>query len=315
MNQNSHIILTLCSHMCMGEGIRPLEPKEWSEFAKLLMEHHLQPSDLLQLSIQDLRERLGLSCEFVQRLIQLLGRSPSLSFELSQYENMGICALTRADEQYPRRLKTILQNHCPPIFYYAGNLALLDRPGVGYVGSRTVTEADMEFTKATVQKTLRRGCQVISGGAKGVDTIAQNEAIACGSSAISFLSDSMLRRMSSGAVIRSVQDGQLLLLSVVKPDAGFNPGIAMMRNRYIYAQSVASVVIRSDYQKGGTWSGAVDNLKHGWCPLYCRENPNYQGNTALIDQGAVAIDEAWDGDVTAHRATQKTEQMSLFAEE
>ena len=316
MNINSHVILTLCSHICVGEGIRPLEPKEWSEFASLLMEHRLQPADILQLSNQELREQLGLSGEFADRLMRLLERSPSLSFELSRYENMGIHALTRADEQYPRRLKKVLENHCPPIFYYAGNLNLLERQSIGYVGSRTVTEADMEFTRLTVRKTMRRGYQVVSGGAKGVDSIAQREAISCGSSAVAYLSDGMMRYMKSSAAVRDVQDGQLLLLSVVKPDAGFHPGTAMMRNRYIYAQSIGTVVIRSDYNKGGTWSGAVDNLKHGWCPMFCWENPSYQGNAALIRQGAFAIDGSWDGNVTIDRPSKKpeTEQLSLFGE-
>ena len=39
MNLNAHAIVTLCSHMCVGEGVVPLEPKEWSELAKLLMEN------------------------------------------------------------------------------------------------------------------------------------------------------------------------------------------------------------------------------------------------------------------------------------
>ena len=34
-----------------------------------------------------------------------------------------------------------------------------------------------------------------------------------------------------------------------------------MRNRYIYAQSSGTVIIRSDKGKGGTWAGATENLK------------------------------------------------------
>ena len=122
------------------------------------------------------------------------------------------------------------------------------------------------LTKQTVRKTVQQGYGVVSGGAKGIDSIAENEALSCGSTAVAYLSDSLLRKMRSSAVIRPVQDGTLVLLSVVKPDAGFQAGIAMMRNRYVYAQSSGTVIVRSDFNKGGTWSGAVDNLKHGWCP-------------------------------------------------
>lgn len=315
MNLNAHAIVTLCSHMCVGEGVVPLEPKEWSELAKLLMEKRLQPADLLGFSEAEMKERLQLGTDQAQRLARLVDRSASLSFELSQYENMGIFVITRADEQYPKRLKKVLGNQCPPLFYYAGNLALLDCRSVGYAGSRSVEEEDIAFTKQTVGKTVQQGYGVVSGGAKGIDSIAENEALSCGSTAIAYLSDSLLRKMKSSAVIRPVQDGKLVLLSVVKPDAGFQAGVAMMRNRYIYAQSSGTVIVRSDYNKGGTWSGAVDNLKHGWCPEFCWDQKNYPGNKALIRQGAHPIDTQWDGDVMSERYQEKNpeqEQMSLF---
>lgn len=315
MNLNAHAIVTLCSHMCVGEGVVPLEPKEWSELAKLLMEKRLQPADLLGFSEAEMKERLLLGIDQAQRLARLVDRSASLSFELSQYENMGIFVITRADEQYPKRLKKVLGNQCPPLFYYAGNLALLDCRSVGYAGSRSVGEEDIAFTKQTVGKTVLQGYGVVSGGAKGIDSIAENEALSCGSTAIAYLSDSLLRKMKSSAVIRPVQDGKLVLLSVVKPDAGFQAGVAMMRNRYIYAQSSGTVIVRSDYNKGGTWSGAVDNLKHGWCPEFCWDQKNYPGNKALIRQGAHPIDAQWDGDVMSERYQEKNpeqEQMSLF---
>ena len=315
MNLNAHAIVTLCSHMCVGEGVVPLEPKEWSELAKLLMEKRLQPADLLGFSEAEMKEQLLLGTDQAQRLARLVDRSASLSFELSQYENMGIFVITRADEQYPKRLKKVLGNQCPPLFYYAGNLALLDCRSVGYAGSRSVEEEDIAFTKQTVGKTVQQGYGVVSGGAKGIDSIAENEALSCGSTAIAYLSDSLLRKMKSSAVIRPVQDGKLVLLSVVKPDAGFQAGVAMMRNRYIYAHSSGTVIVRSDYNKGGTWSGAVDNLKHGWCPEFCWDQKNYPGNKALIRQGAHPIDTQWDGDVMSERYQEKNPeqaQMSLF---
>lgn len=315
MNPNASAIVTLCSHMCVGEGVVPLEPKEWSTLAKLLMDRQLQPGDLFAFSEADMKERLQLAGDQAQRLLRLIDRSASLSFEISQYENMGISVITRADEQYPRRLKKILGNQCPPLFYYAGELELLNCPTVGYAGSRTVEEADIDFTRQTVRKTVQQGYGVVSGGAKGVDSIAEGEALSCGSTAIAYLSDSLLRKMRASAIVRPVQDGKLVLLSVVKPDAGFQAGIAMMRNRYIYVQSAATVIVRTDLNKGGTWSGATENLKNGWCPEFCWDQERYPGNRALIQKGAHPIDEKWDGDVILQRDPQrelKSVQMSIF---
>lgn len=93
--------------------------------------------------------------------------------------------------------------------------------------------------------------------------------------------------------------GAMLILSPVNPDAGFQTGVAMMRNKFIYAQSDATVVVRSENGKGGTWAGAIENLRHRWSPLYCWERPDYAGNAALIEKGAIAINETWNGDISA----------------
>ena len=114
-------------------------------------------------------------------------------------------------------------------------------------------------------------------------------ALSCGSTTVAYLSDSLMRKMKSSAVIRPVQDGKLVLLSVVKPDAGFQAGIAMMRNRYIYAQSSGTVIVRSDYNKGGTWSGAVENLKYGWCPEFCWDQKHIVKGEPLIREFFVSV--------------------------
>ena len=315
MTPNAMAIAIFCSHLCVGEDVKPLEPREWSILAQKLMQQNIQPSDLLAYSNQDFRSRLQLDEAQTERFLRLIDRSASLSFEISKYENMGIGLITRADAAYPPRLKKTLGNGCPPLFYYAGDLELLKRPVVGYVGSRTTSEADTAFTRELVGKTVGNGFGVVSGGAKGIDSVAQDEAIALGSSAIAYLSDSMLRIIKSAKTIQAIQQGTLLLLSVVKPDAGFNAGIAMMRNKYIYAQSSGTIVMKADYNKGGTWSGAMENLKNEWCATLCWNNGKYPGNQALIQKGAIPIEEAWDGDMvslTAEKKKTEVVQISLF---
>ena len=105
------------------------------------------------------------------------------------------------------------------------------------------------------------------------------------------------------------------MMSVAKPDAGFNVGVAMMRNRYIYAQAAGTVIVRSDLNKGGTWTGANENLKNNWCTTLCWDHP-YPGNQALIKNGAIPIGNDWDGSIPEQRKKVDTsevyEQASLF---
>ena len=296
MNRNAEAITLFCSHLCVTDGILPLEAKEWSILAEKLLSLKLKPEYLLDFERQDYIEQINATDEEADRYMRLLERSGSLRFEISRYEDMGIRIVTRADSEYPRQLKKQLGSTCPPLFYAAGDPGLLNQATVGYVGSRSVDPGDVEFTRQTVAKTASRGYGVVSGGAKGIDSISASAAMEAGVPVIEYLADSMLRKMRDSELIRGIRDGRVLLMSVVIPTAGFNVGVAMMRNRYIYAQSSGTVVIRSDKGKGGTWAGATEDLRKQWCPVFCRDC-DYPGNRELIRLGAIPVTDEWDGDV------------------
>lgn len=316
MNDRSTAIAVLCSHLCAGEGIAPLEPKEYSAFAALLRSRQMDPETILRFGKQDFMQLLDMTEEQAERFLRLLDRSASLSFEISKYESMGISILTRADAAYPKKLKEKLANACPPLFYAAGDPAIAARSAIGFVGSRSIGDNDIHFVQSAVRNVLKNGHMIVSGGAKGCDSIAEETALDAGGAAIAYLSDSMLRKLRNAKTLQAVQRGALLLLSVAKPDAGFHTGIAMMRNRYIYAQSEATLIVKSDYNKGGTWSGAVENLRNRWALTLCRNHLSYPGNKALIEKGAIPVDDDWDGSIQSFTEEQESvQQLSLFGDE
>ena len=316
MNDRSTAIAVLCSHLCAGEGIAPLEPKEYSAFAALLRSRQMDPETILRFGKQDFMQLLDMTEEQAERFLRLLDRSASLSFEISKYESMGISILTRADAAYPKKLKEKLANACPPLFYAAGDPAIAARSAIGFVGSRSIGDNDILFVQSAVRNVLKNGHMIVSGGAKGCDSIAEETALDAGGAAIAYLSDSMLRKLRNAKTLQAVQRGALLLLSVAKPDAGFHTGIAMMRNRYIYAQSEATLIVKSDYNKGGTWSGAVENLRNRWALTLCRNHLSYPGNKALIEKGAIPVDDDWDGSIQSFTEEQESvQQLSLFGDE
>lgn len=294
MTNNAKAISTFCSHLCVGKDVRPLEPSEWSALAAKMLEIGVAPENLLSFSAQDFIEILGETPESAQRMTRLLERSASLAFEIADYEAKGIHIITRADDEYPKQLKEKLKRSCPPLFYCAGDMSILHRKAVGYVGSRKVSPEDAKFAVDTVSKTVGNQYAVVSGGAKGVDTVSSETAINSGGFAIEYLGDSMIKRMKNSALLEAIQNGQLLLLSFVNPDAGFFAGNLMARNKFIYAQSVGTVIVRSE-KKGGTWTGANENLRNGWCASFCWNKPEYDGNQELIRLGCIPIDNAWDG--------------------
>jgi len=58
----------------------------------------------------------------------------------------------------------------------------------------------------------------------------------------------------------------------------------MSRNKLIYTQSDATIVMKSD-TKGGTWEGANENIKKQWIPLWVIDYKE-KGNEEIIKMGA-----------------------------
>lgn len=312
MNKNAEIITLLCSHLCLSEGIKPLSFGEWQSFSEILKNNNQQPCDLANFRLKDFETNLGFSTKEAERFVRLIDRGGSMSFIISRYQNIGINIVTLADEDYPNKLREKLNKACPPLFYYIGQLLLLKQEAIGYVGSRNANQDDLNFTAKIIAKTASRGYAVVSGGAKGVDSAAALSAIKEGVPAIEFLADSMIRKSHNATLMKEIRNGHVLLMSVAVPDAGFNVGFAMMRNHYIYAHSTGTVVVRADtVGRGGTWTGANDNLKNKWCQTFCR-NCNYLGNMELIKNGAIPIDENWDGNVNKIQNSRENEQPTLF---
>ena len=87
----------------------------------------------------------------------------------------------------------------------------------------------------------------------------------------------------------------------------------------IYGLAEFGVVVSSDYQTGGTWAGAVEALKAGWCPVSAREGADVpKGNRELLKLGAVALPEGdleKIGDLTewfVQHAKPKAAELDLF---
>lgn len=292
MNENSNAILILCSHICIDSETKPLEPKEWSTLATKLLINKLEPKDLLELT-QEIIDKLELDETMVKRINILIKRSASLFFEINKYETFGIKYVTRADKNYPKKIKKTLGNLAPPIMYYCGDLSLLEKELVGFVGSRKIDDSDTKITEIMIKKIVEKGYGIISGGAKGIDETSAKYALENNSFVVEIVSDSMLKKIKNSQYMNNIRNGKTLICSFSAPNTSFNVGMAMMRNKFIYISSIGTIVIKSDYKKGGTWNGAIENIKNEYAPICVIEN-NQVGNQELIKLGAKSINEEWD---------------------
>ncbi|MGG0506270.1 DNA-processing protein DprA [Priestia megaterium] len=303
ISEDSYAILLLCSTFGLkglkysnkGDQFKPFTPKEWINLSRRIIKSGLgRPSALFNLTPAQLMNHLNLPEKTADRIYYLLNRTASLTMELENLSKMGIWVTTRAEPNYPVAYKRKLKSNSPTIIYGAGNIDLAGLNGIGIVGSRDVEENGKVFTEKLAMKCASENLVVISGGSRGVDMIAQEAALKAGGKVVAVLSDSLAKSIQKKEIRAMILSGKLLLMSAFHPNSRFTAYNALGRNKHIYGLSKYTVVTSSDFQKGGTWKGAVENLEENWVPMFVRGgNDVPKGNEELIRKGVngISIDE------------------------
>ena len=276
-----------------SSGSKPLSNKEWGRLAVWLHDNGLEPSVLLKGDLDALLEGWEDRKVTRERLRGLLNRGAALGLSLERWERAGLWVLTRSDPDYPERLKRRLGRAAPAALFGCGNKALLERGGIAVVGSRNAGEDGLEFARKLGAEAAAQGCALVSGGARGIDRLAMQGALERDGAALGVLADSLLRSAMAADYRQYILSGGLALISPFNPEARFHVGKAMARNAHIYCLADAAVVVGSEAGKGGTWSGAEENLKHGWVPLWVKpDDTPGSGNPELVRRGAKWLPDA-----------------------
>lgn len=294
LSPDTEVVLLLCGRFG-GERSQPhapLTPREYGDLAKWLAIRESRPMDLLGEQGSNLLAFVHESRLEPQRLAFLLARGTAMALAMERWSRAGVWVISRGDPEFPKRLKQRLRHAAPPLLYGSGNKALLDSGGVAIVGSRHASENALAFTRDVAECCASQGLAVVSGGARGVDAAAMQAATESGGLCIGVLAADLLKTSMHKQNRMGLQSGRMVLVSPFYPEAGFNAGHAMGRNRYIYALADYGLVIDADLKKGGTWEGAVENLNHQWVPLFVRTPGEGHGNAVLVSQGAAPFDES-----------------------
>ena len=300
LSPNTQAILLLTAPLIAERGSSSSElltPSEYKRLARHLREIQRQPADLVSPDAADLLR----ACQPVideARLQRLLGRGFLLSQVIERWQARAIWVVSRADAEYPRRLKARLREDAPAVIYGCGDMGLLESGGLAVVGSRHVDDSLIDYTMAVGRLAARAARTLVSGGAKGIDQAAMRGALEAGGKVSGVLADSLEKTTMNREHRNLLLDGQLVLISPYDPSAGFNVGNAMQRNKLIYALADASLVVSSDLNKGGTWAGAVEQLdKLKFVPVYVRSTgESSSGIDALRGKGAIPWPNPQDAD-------------------
>ena len=285
-NAQAVLLLTAYFNKASDAAVRPLTNKEWGKFALWLKDKGLRPESLLTGKIAELLVGWSDSKMSLDRLEQLMNRGSAMALAVEKWSRAGLWIITRSDPDYPQRLKKRLKNDSPPILFGCGNRSILNQGGIAVIGSRNTSEADLTFSRDLGIKTAEGAFSIVSGGARGVDEAAMLGALETEGTVIGVMADSLLKASSSRKYRQHIMNNNLVLISPFYPEAGFSPGNAMQRNKYIYCLSDSAVAVHSG-TKGGTWNGAIENINKQWVPLWVKETQDSQaGNAQLVAKGA-----------------------------
>lgn len=211
--------------------------------------------------------------------------------ELELAEKSDVRLITFWDKDYPILLKKIYD---PPIILYVRGLPLKrEEDGIAVVGTRSTTPYGRSSTKKLVQELSAAGITIVSGMARGIDSLAHREAINAGGRTIAVLGsgiDVIYPAENRKLYERIINNGTVIseFPMNTKPDAGNFP----QRNRIISGLSHGTVVVEAGNKSGAilTALNAVDQGREVFAVPGRITDTQSLGNLRLIRNGAIPVE-------------------------
>ena len=171
--------------------------------------------------------------------------------ELEKTRQAGIEIVSYQDPRYPRYLKEIFD---PPVLLYArGRAELLSGHNLAVVGSRRPSPYGMSVAQKLGRELVQTGLVVVSGMARGVDSLAHRGALDAGGSTIAVLGcgvDVVYPRENEKLAQRIVERGPIV--SEFRLGSTAFPQNFPIRNRIISGISLGVIVV-----EGAQYSGSL----------------------------------------------------------
>jgi DNA processing protein len=177
----------------------------------------------------------------------VLSRAETL---LARVNDLGALVTVLSDPAYPSALRTALGKTAPMFLFLRGNVALLDMPAAGIVGTRRPSALGLQLAQACARTFSGAKIPVVSGGARGVDTAAHETVVSEGGATIVVLPQGLLTYTIPSSLVSAFKEKRLLLVSECAPDAGWATHAAVTRNATISALSRMVCVIEPHSENG-----------------------------------------------------------------
>jgi DNA processing protein len=209
--------------------------------------------------------------------------------ELTDAARHGVTALSLFDDLYPARLRAI--HDPPPVLFVQGSIDVLRRDKlVAIVGTREPTAFGCTATEELTKTLAAESWAVVSGLAKGVDTLAHGAALKYGTETVAILAGGLDRiyPAENKELAAAIVDRGGALVAEQRWGARPQRSAFVQRNRIQTALSVA-VVITQTGLIGGTMHTARHAAAQGrpvFCPVPYAQHDKSEGLRVLLQEPA-----------------------------
>ena len=269
-----------------------------AEIGPARMNHLLQVfgsgKEVFHASEKALTENGGLKGEGLKELLK--NRNRQRIDELKKInETYGITYFSRESQGFPELLKDI--PNAPVGLYCLGSMPPSDTPKVAVIGSRKCSEYGLIASRLVAKPLSEAGTVIVSGMARGIDSMAHRGAIHGGGKTIAVLGTGVdicypaenrkLREeiIENGCIVSEYPPG-------TEPKKHFFP----MRNRIISGMSLGVVVVEAGRRSGtlGTVDHAANQGREVFAVPGNISSKLSEGTNALIRDGAHPVSDYSD---------------------
>ncbi len=248
------------------------------------------PEAILVADVDSISRIPGFGSELARSIIE--GRkSIDPAAEEKKAGRLGIRLVTFLDDDYPAALKEI---HDPPlVLYVKGSITKADQHCIAIVGTRHATHYGSSVADRLSYGLTKAGFTVVSGLARGIDTVAHQSALKAGGRTLAVLGGAIDKLYppenrelaekiaAQGALISEYSLGR-------QPDRKTFP----YRNRIVAGMSMGIVVVEAGEKSGAviTAHAALEQGRHVFAVPGRIDSPASRGCHALIKQGAKLVE-------------------------
>jgi len=214
----------------------------------------------------------------------------SLEAEMEKLDRYGVKVLTCHDPDYPSRLKEIYGY--PPLLYVRGSLLPEDEWCLAVVGTRRATVYGRQVTEEIVADLARSKITIVSGLAKGIDSVAHHSALEAGGRSIAVFAcglDIVYPGENAELARRIMQQGAL----VSEYPLGTRPKAENFprRNRIMSGLSLGVLIVEAGETSGAMITAhlALEQNREVFAIPGSILSPASKGTNHLIQEGAKLV--------------------------